>query len=416
MDNKEDLLEQIMEKLDQDEVVELCQEMVRIPSENPPGRLEEITEFVGRFLRNNNLDYQVMEGHRGYPVLLARLTGNGERTLLLNGHLDVVPAGEKNRWAIPPFSGRIIDQYLHGRGSSDMKGGVAGLLGAFKAAAKLPALPGNVILILVPDEETGGHYGTQWLLEQGEISGDGCLIAEPSRDHPTIGQKGSCWLKLITHGKPGHGSLSPVAGDNAILKMNQAIQAVYRLWEQDWEMPEEIKDLIIASQEMIKQEQKIPGLERILDHVTVNVGVIRGGDKVNIIADYCEAEIDIRIPFGVEPEMVLGLVKQEIEKLGPGFAVESLRWLSKANYTLPEEKIVRSVVNSIKRVSGQDCRPLLQWASSDARHFRARGIPTIQYGPAELGGIHSYDEKVKVADLKLYSRVYATVIIDFLLS
>lgn len=414
MAGEERLKEQIFKFLNEEEAVKLGQKLIRIPSENPPGKMDEIVEFVCHFLNENDLNYEIVEGKPGYPNIISRLKGEKDgKTLVLSGHLDVVPAGGRENWDFDPFSGEIKDGYLCGRGASDMKGGIACLLAAYRAASRLPELPGNVILLLVPDEETGGRFGTQWALENNLVDGDGCLIAEPSGANPTVGQKGFCWLKIITEGLSGHGSLSPVAGNNAILKMFKAMEAINSLWEEEWEMPPEIKNLLEDSKKFIKEKQRKPGIERVLDHITVNVGTISGGDKVNKIPDHCEIEVDLRIPFGVETGEVIKLIEKRFKEKNIDAKIEPLRWMSEANYTLPDELIVRSVVENAKKIAGINCTPVLQWASSDARHFRKRGIPTVQYGPAELEGIHSVNERVSVEDLKLFTRVYAGVIVDF---
>jgi len=253
-----------------------------------------------------------------------------------------------------------------------------------------------------------------WIVEEQGFNADGCLIAEPSKHDPTIGQKGSCWLKLITRGIPGHGSLSPAVKGNAILEMNRAVDAIYQIWDKDWEMPKEIEEILEISKEYLRENKSKPGLERILDHVTVNVGTIRGGDKVNKIPDYCEAEIDMRLPFGVKTEEVLDWIKNKFKEEGIKAEIESLRWNSEANYTLPDEEIVKSVVNCAERFSGKKSRAMFQWASSDARHFRNRGIDTVHYGPAIIEGIHGIDEKVKADDVVQATKVYTGVILDYL--
>lgn len=410
----ERLKEEILRKIDLDEVVELASDLIRIPSQNPPGDMRPIMEFVKGYFNRNAIPYEVHGLSKERPNLISRLKGSGPKRLILNGHLDVVPAGDIAKWGFDPFGGDIHNGYLRGRGASDMKAGLAGIMVAFKAAAKLSSLPGELILLLVSDEETGGAEGAEWILQELDVKADGCLIAEPSKENPTIGQKGSCWLKLSTRGAPEHGSLSPALNDNAICKMGKAIQALYRLWEREWPMPAEVHSLIEESKHYISAKRPVAGLERIIDHVTVNVGTIKGGDKVNKIPDYCEAEFDIRTPFGVDPKEVLRNIKEMLKEEGVEAEIEVMNSLIAANYTLPQEDIVRSVIRVAKKRTQKDVRPLFQWASSDARHFRALGIPTIQYGPAELEGIHSYNEKVSVAEIRESAFVYGEVIIDFL--
>jgi succinyl-diaminopimelate desuccinylase len=413
--DKKDLEREILDLIDEEEVIKLAADLIKFPSENPPGNLSGITDYVCNYLSENNIEYKIKEAKEGWPIIIGELEGEEPgKTLILNGHLDVVPAGDKSKWEVEPFSGEIKGEYLHGRGASDMKAGSAGIIAAFKAASQMDALPGKLILMLVPDEETGGHLGSGWIVEEEDFSADGCLIAEPSKQDPTIGQKGSCWLKLITRGVPGHGSLSPAVNGNAILEMNRAVDAVYQIWEKDWEMPKEIEEILEISKDYLRENKSTPGLERILDHVTVNVGIINGGDKVNKIPDYCEAEIDMRLPFGVKTEDVLNWIKNKFKEEGISAEIETLRWNSEANYTLPDENIVKSVVNCAERLSGKKSRAMFQWASSDARYFREKGIATIQFGPAELDGIHSYNEKVKVKEVKDYAKMYGAIIVDFL--
>ena len=415
--NKEKLEKKLLEYIDENEVVKIAQNLIKIPSENPPGNLKEVSNYVCSFLEKNFLEYQVKEAKEGFPIIISTLEGEiPGKTLILNGHLDVVPAGELDKWDYPPYSGIIEEGYLHGRGTSDMKAGVAGLLAAFKAASKIKDLPGKIILLLVSDEETGGHWGSKWIMEEENYQADGCLIAEPSKSNPTIGQKGACWLKLISHGIPGHGSLSPAAGDNAIIKMNKAISAIYEIWNEEWKMPEEIIDILNQSKNHAKNKKEISNIERVFDHVSINVGVIKGGDKVNKIPDYCEAEIDMRVPFGVKSSEVINWITNKLKNENLDIEIESLRWNSEANYTNPDNEIVDSVVNSAIKHGIKDVKPLLQWASSDARYFREKGIPTIQFGPAEYEGIHSYNEKVSIEEIKLYSKIYGSIIFDFLTS
>jgi succinyl-diaminopimelate desuccinylase len=122
----------------------------------------------------------------------------------------------------------------------------------------------------------------------------------------------------------------------------------------------------------------------------------------------------MRLPFGVKTEEILAWIKNKFKEEGIKAEIESLRWNSEANYTLPDEEIVRSVVNCAERFSGEKSRAMFQWASSDARYFREKGIATIQFGPAELDGIHSYNEKVKVKEVKDYAKMYGAIIVDFL--
>jgi succinyl-diaminopimelate desuccinylase len=229
------------------DVVDLCRRLIRIPSENPPGDVRAVAEFVAETLRSWALEPEWLEPVPGRVNLLVSAGPDHGPTLVLNGHLDVVPAGDAGRWVHPPFGGDLAGGLLWGRGAVDMKGGVAALMAAFRAMS-VADLPGRVVLALVPDEETGGAWGTRWLLEQGRLRGDGVLIAEPSGPGvATIGQRGALWLKARSRGAPAHGSLSPYAGANAILKLTDALAVFTSLAGRTGEFPADLRLMLRRS-------------------------------------------------------------------------------------------------------------------------------------------------------------------------
>ncbi|MBO8142569.1 MAG: ArgE/DapE family deacylase [Firmicutes bacterium] len=405
----------IQDELDPQEAVDLTARLIQFPTENPPGDVSEAVAFVEQYLAQRGIESRILAPRPGKVNLLARIKGNRPGpTLILNGHIDVVPSGTRDGWAWDPYGGEIRDGYILGRGATDMKGGLAGLITAFVAASRVRDLPGELVLTVVCDEETGGREGTQWLLETGQVTGDGCIIGEPSRQQPTIGQKGACWLRLSTRGVPAHGSLSPIIGNSAIRTMAEAVETVYRIFDRQWPMPPEIAEVVRRSQESLVKERGIPELAQVFERVTVNAGVIRGGDKINMVADRCEAEIDMRVPWGTRSEEVVAHLREMLQARGLEVEIESLRWRSEPNYTLPSEPVVQSVLWGIRQVSGAEVSPVFQYASSDARHFRTHGIPTIQCGPGELDGIHGYNERVAVQDVIQFTQVYGAAIAGFL--
>ena len=395
------------------EVIGLASELIQIPSENPPGNMKEIAILIRDYLKKAGLSVVSSESTSGKINIVAELDFGDGPTLILNGHMDVVPAGDLNRWSWDPFRGELQDGYLLGRGASDMKAGLAGLLVALKRIALSDNLHGHVILMAVPDEETGGEFGTRWLLENG-ITGDACLIAEPSGINPTIGQKGNLWVNAVTHGVSAHGSLSPVVGKNAIRLMKDVIDTIYSLWDTEWPIPETARQLIAHSQEILKEEGHLAPAS-VLDRVTVNVGTISGGEKVNMIPSQCEAAFDLRIPIGISTSEVLQQLEQRIaEQFSKEVDLIVKASPNDANFTLPDDPFVELLLHAITEITNKQAQPVLQWASSDARYFRYRGIPTVQFGPAELAGIHSYDERVKVNDVVEATHVYALLMHDFL--
>jgi len=396
------------------EITELASDLIKIPSENPPGNVDKITEFLVKYLRDTGVDVSVVEGFKGKPSLVCQ-TGSEQdsRILLLNGHTDVVPVGSRERWKFDPFGGEIKDGYIHGRGASDMKAGLAGIVFAFTLLHReRRELKGLLKLQLVPDEETGGLHGTKWLMNGGYADSTAAIIAEPTGlEAIDIGQKGILWLKIETKGTLAHGSLAPYVGDNAILKaasLTKELQSITRIRARP---PKEIRQVISSSISIAEQLIGKKGIGRILRTPTVNVGLISGGTKVNMVPDMCSTDVDIRLPIGVKAQEVLRKVRTIATKHDASVVVISE---SPPNYTSPTEEIVKILERNVQEVTERKPRVFVQWATSDARFLRAKGIATAQYGPAHLEGIHGFNEKVRADDVVAATKVYVALALDYL--
>lgn len=225
----------------QEELISLCSKLIQCPSENPPGDSRAISQFIIDYLKRFGIETSIHESQDKMWNLISTIGSPGEKHLIFCGHTDVVPAGDLSKWDFLPFSGLVKDGFIHGRGASDMKGGLAGLIFTVGILARLGVpLDGQLSLLIVPDEETGGDFGVPWVLDRSLIHGTAAVIAEPSHpQHPTIGQKGSCWFEFTVEGTPGHGSLSPLVGDSAIMKANKAISALQKIWEMKPDIPED---------------------------------------------------------------------------------------------------------------------------------------------------------------------------------
>ena len=293
-------------EIKKDDLLNLCSDIIRIPSVNPPGDTDEMVQFICDYLKSHNIEYEIASGDGKTKNILARLGKKGGRVLILNGHCDVVPVSNLDRWDFDPFCGDIKDGKILGRGTSDMKGGLTGLLFAMGLLADNNIdLNGEVLLTVVPDEEAFGQGGTKWLVESGTVTGDACLIAEPTGYYNCeIGQKGTCSIKLMAHGTPAHGSLAPFIGDNAICKLLAVLNKVDCIRDIVPVMDDETARVMEQSRELAKRLIKAHGAQQVLNHCTVNIGKISGGTKVNMVPDYAEAEIDVRLPLGVSCDMV----------------------------------------------------------------------------------------------------------------
>lgn len=397
-----------------EDLLKLCSDMIAIPSVNPPGDVSRIVGYITNYLKEHKIPFDIVGENEDRPNILARYGTPGNKTVVFNGHCDVVPVGDENKWAFPPFSGEIKDGVMLGRGTSDMKCGMGAFLFAVAMLADAGVkLSGDVLMTIVPDEETGGAYGTQWLFNHGYIKGDWGIVAEPTgMDNIEVGQKGTMGMNLYATGTTAHGSLTPYVGDNAIDKLVKILPMMYELREIHGNYDGEIARVMEISKEKAKGVQKTPGVENIMDHVTVNFGTIQGGVKRNVVADTAMAELDVRVPIGVDHEEVIAKVDEIIKKSGLTGITATYDNPRGGNYVSVNAPIVATVKECIKELLGIDMITAYQWASSDTRYFREAGISTIQYGPSNTEGIHNYNETVNVADIITASKVYAAIILS----
>ena len=378
----------------------ICSDLVSLKSENPPGDTSGPIEYIRDFLEARGIGSKVicMPGGR------CNLMTTGEpRPLMLCGHVDVVPALDEG-WTHPPFSGTIESGNVWGRGSSDMKGGCAAILSACDALAEAgEALPAT--LVFVCDEETGGEYGIRYLLEKNMLDPCDCLIAEPSPAlHPCIGQKGLCRLELRFTGTPGHGSLYPLVGVSAVMEAIRLLDYVNGLHERIFPLDADLRDIIRTSSRVFAEEFRMEKGSEILERVTFNPGIIAGGEKVNIVAQHCDLDLEMRIPWGCSIHDLI----PEIMAHSPHAAIVK-ETVHEPSLTDPACDFVSLVCREVEVVQGRPVSPILQWAASDARHLRSAGFRVIEYGPGELATLHGTNERVTVSSLEKAVAIYLRI-------
>lgn len=399
------------------DLITLVSELIQKKSENPTGSQRDVIDYVEAYLKESGIAYEETGCNPDFPCIVAGIGSKTGFSMIINGHVDVVPAGDLSQWDFDPFSGEITETQILGRGTSDMKAGVAGVLFALSILSKkqIP-LKGNIRLHIVSDEESGGQFGTQWLCANGYADhADACLVAEPtSMDTIEIGQKGGLLLILKAYGKSAHGSLGNYKGENAILKLSRVLPHVSMLTEIEGHFTERQQKPLRDSQMLAEKENSIPGLGKVINHVTTNIGIIQGGTRHNMVPDYCEATVDVRLPIGVCKDEIERVLEQVI-KVSKAEGVEyELQYKSDANFTDHEAPIVLAFKKNAEELMGKEVIPAYQWASSDARDYRRLGIPTIQFGPSNTIGIHSYNETVQIQDVITAAKTYIGAICDLM--
>jgi succinyl-diaminopimelate desuccinylase len=386
--------------------------MVRIPSENPPGDTTAIAAFVANYLSTRGISVRTYAPRPERPNLVASLdSGIQGRRLILNSHLDEFPVVGAN-WLHPPFSGHIEGGRIFGRGASDMRAGLAASLFVFCLVKELGLrLPGQLVVSFSSDEDSGGTWGTRWMLEHvPEIRGDACLIGDQCGTWAIgIGEKGGCWVRLRTAGSSGHAAYGTAM--SAIKPMLDGLNLLRELEKTRVSPPLEVRSVLEFQAGIVAEEWGAQAPD-ILDRVTANIGRMSGGTSINLVAEHCEAEVDIRLPIGITPAEVIRTMQGKFARAALKVDVEVVTQFD-PSWTSPSDPLVRSVERNSGIVRGNPAVPVLRLGATDARWFRAAKIPTVVYGPRayNMGGAN---EHVTIEDLLVTAEVHAGSIVDYL--
>jgi succinyl-diaminopimelate desuccinylase len=388
-------LADVRDHVDADRVVELTRALVSVDTRNPPGNERPIEGLVRQALASRRPRWTAVEPSPNRLSLVADLPHpEGEnprrRTLIINGHLDVVPV-DASAWSHDPFDPQVCDGKLYGRGSADMKGGVAAAICALDVLDRAGVAPAcNVVFHLVADEERGGRYGTRALLDAGLIRGEACLVPEPTGLQLCIAERGLMQARIRVQGRPAHGS-RPRDGISAI---EHAAKLVLALHAADFGDPP----------------------HPLLGQPTANVGTIAGGTTFNTVAESCEIGLDRRLLPGATPARTEAGIRDAIERA----MVDGLRYdfevdmFGEASEMPETDPWVDSVGAAVERATGARPGVIGMSFTTDARFVRNQaGIPTVVCGPGAVEQAHANDEFVTVDQLVDATAAFAELIAGF---
>lgn len=400
----------------QEELLAVCADLIKIPSVTP-GQCESIVDYVTAYLSAAHIPYQVVRGPENTPSILAHVGRDGGKHVVINGHNDVVPVGELSRWDFSPYSGTITDKHILGRGTSDMKCGVGMALFLAKMIQNENLnLNGKLTLQIVHDEESGGEKGSMWLIDNGYADGvDYCLIPEPtSYNNIEVGQKGSMRIQITTYGTPVNGSIINYVGENAVHKMIRILNRLGELAKLEGTYREDQQQVLKDSKDVIRESFGVAGVEDAIDHVNVNIMRVDGGLSNSMTPEICEAMVAALVPVGISTQAVKERIDQMIEEEGLSRVTVEYPRCKDGACTDVSTGLVQSAVSNAQAVWNKKVVPAYQWATSDAKFFRYRGIPTIQYGPANTEGIHAYNETVDIEDVVNCTKTYFGILEDLI--
>ena len=422
----------------EDEVVELCSELIRIDTSNPTSTERAAAEWVAGKLDEVGVESRLYESEPGRASVVARIAGTDRSRpgLLLHGHLDVVPA-DPAEWSLHPFSGEVRDGYVWGRGAIDMKDMEAMTLALVRQWARTGVQPPrDVVVAFLADEEAGGVKGARWLVDNrpeefsgcteavSEVGGFSVTIRDDLRLYPIqTAEKGMAWLRLVARGRPGHGSMRNE--DNAVTRLAEAVARIGR-YEFPVVLTKTVRQFLEALSEALDVEidldsadraeieafvARLGGLARMVGATlsnTANPTMLEAGYKANVIPGAASAVLDGRFLPGQEEEFE----RQLDALLGSGVVRE---WVHRdqAVETDFDGPLVEAMAAALRAEDGAGLPvPYTMSGGTDAKSFETLGMRCFGFSPLLLppgldfaAMFHGIDERVPTEALRFGVRV-----------
>ncbi|MDM8168518.1 acetylornithine deacetylase/succinyl-diaminopimelate desuccinylase family protein [Roseovarius sp.] len=410
----------------EDDLVVLTQDLIRIPTLNPPGReYRTICDYLDRRLLRSGFHTELIraEGALGdsdkYPRwnIVARREGRAPgQCVHFNSHIDVVETG--HGWTVDPFGGEVKDGKVYGRGACDMKGGLAASIIAAEVFIELcPGYSGAIEISGTADEESGGFGGVAYLAEKGYFSPERVqhvIIPEPlNKDRICLGHRGVWWAEVETKGEIAHGSM-PFLGDCAVRHMGAVLQ--------------EMETSLFPA--LAEKRTEMPVVPEGARQSTLNINSIHGGEPEQeedysgmpspCVPDRCRMVIDRRFLIEEDIEEVQAEIRAVLERVRdgrPGFDYE-IKELFRVLPTMTEREapVVTSVAGAVSEVFGREASYVVSPGTYDQKHIDRIGRlkNCIAYGPGILDLAHKPDEYVGIEDMVQSAQVMALALNDLL--
>jgi succinyl-diaminopimelate desuccinylase len=373
------------------DVVKLLQALIQTRSVNPPGDEADVVALLAERARGWGFEPTIVDVFPKRPNLIVELKGTGERpAVLLSAHSDTVPPGEV-AWDHDPFSGALVDGEIWGRGTTDMKAGLAAMLVAMAALKRRGWHPRGDVRLAVTIGEEVDSIGAQRLRETGGLEGVGWIvIGEPTNLDVVAAHRGALWFEIVGQGKTAHGSM-PHLGINAILHVAELLRWLSDRWAQYPYTP-----------------------HTLLAPPTMNVGTITGGVKTNVVADRCVATVDLRTLPGQDHTAIAQYVRDlasEMESTTPGLRLEVRVTNDIPPVETPvEHPLIHETSAAVSDVVGVQPRVRGATYYTDGGKWVGAGIPMVIFGPGDDRLAHQPNERVPVEQLVQATRGYIALL------
>jgi succinyl-diaminopimelate desuccinylase len=399
-------LEAVWQRIDHEKLIRLTQELVRIPSvfcpDDPQGNEAQVAHYIADYLDRGGFEVRIEEAAPGRPNVWAFWQGaRPGKTLLFEGHTDVVTEGQAEDWRYPPFNAELIGRRIYGRGSCDTKGNLAAAVMAVRAIkdSGIP-FPGRLLLCHPVDEE-GMMSGIKHFIRQGHAEGvDGAVICEPEENQLCVAQKGAIRVEVTVRGKMAHGAM-PLSGINPVTRAARFVVAVEAL-----------------EQEEISRHGKDPLLGSPSITPTILLGPESGEPQINVIPASAYVALDIRtIPAQSHTEIVERLegCLTDLEAEDPDFEAD-LEVIEERppTETNMDDPLVRATAAAYAQLTGQPPHYNGVPGATDGTFLHAwANVPIITTGAGGRTVPHHKDEWVDVDELLTTCKLYAATAIYF---
>ncbi len=363
-------------------ILEILNELIAIDTTNPPGNEKYIVEYIKNFFKDKAKLIEIEHGNNR-SSLIVRFEGKQKKTLSIVGHIDTVPIGNASDWKYHPFEAKVENDYIYGRGTSDMKSGVSCMISIGDHLINhYDSLPINIDLVFTADEETGG-MGVKEINKQGYFNNtEFIMVPEPTSLKLGTKEKGTLWLEISVKGRSAHGAY-PEKGLNAI-------------------------DTVFAIKDELKLYLEKSPKDDLLNKSTISLNKIEGGNKINIIADNCDASMDIRYTPSLKSEDIKDQFNRIINKyIELGYLIEYEIINDRASLATDPNSIyissLREVLKEFK-IAGEEVGIYYYTDASDIVPYT--DIPFLLFGPGLEEECHKADEKAPIKNIILAEKIY----------